>query len=37
MGKVWLKTKYDNGMKMEIPHNIIWQQLCMGFMKWEWK
>ena len=21
MGRVWLKTKYDNGMQMEIPHS----------------
>lgn len=21
MGRIWLKTKYDNGMQMEIPHN----------------
>ena len=21
MGRVWLKTKYDSGMNMEIPHS----------------
>lgn len=21
MGKIWLKTRYDNGMKMDIPHS----------------
>ena len=31
MGKVWLKTKYDNGMKMEIPHSINMAAAMYGF------
>lgn len=31
MGKVWLKTKYDNGMKMESPHSINMAAAMYGF------
>ena len=31
MSKVWLKTKYDNGMNMEIPHNINIANAMYGF------
>ena len=31
MGRVWLKTKYDNGMKMEIPHSHNMSNAMYGF------
>lgn len=31
MGKVWVKTKFDYGMKMEIPHNHNIAQAMYGF------
>lgn len=31
MGKVWIKTKYDNGMKIEIPHNYNIANAMYGF------
>ena len=31
MGKVYLKTKYDNEMKMEIPHNHNFASAMFGF------
>ena len=31
MGKVYLKTKYDNVMKMEIPHNHNFASAMFGF------
>ena len=31
MGKVYLKTKYDNEMKMEIPHNHNFVSAMFGF------
>ena len=31
MGKVYLKTKYDNEMKMEIPHNHNFSSAMFGF------
>ena len=31
MGKVWLKTRYDNVMKMEIPHSANIAQAMYGF------
>ncbi len=31
MGKVWLKTRYDNSMKMEIPHSPNFAQAMYGF------
>jgi hypothetical protein len=31
MGKVYLKTKYDNGMKMEIPHSYNMANAMYGF------
>ena len=31
MGKVWMKTKYDAGMKMDIPHNHNIANAMYGF------
>ena len=31
MGKVWLKTKYDSGMNMEIPHSVNIANAMYGF------
>jgi len=31
MGKVYLKTKFDNGMKMEIPHSLNIANAMYGF------
>ena len=31
MGKIWLKTRYDNGMQMEIPHSPNIAQAMYGF------
>ena len=31
MGKVWIKTKYDNSMNMEIPHSPNFAQAMYGF------
>lgn len=31
MGKVYVKTKYDNGMKMEIPHSVNIANAMYGF------
>ena len=31
MGKVWLKTKYDSGMQMEIPHSVNMATAMYGF------
>lgn len=31
MGRIWLKTKYDSGMKMEIPHNHNFADAMYGF------
>lgn len=31
MGKVYLKTRYDNGMKMEIPHSYNMANAMYGF------
>lgn len=31
MCKVWMKTRYDNGMKMEIPHNYNIANAMYGF------
>ena len=31
MGKVWVKTRYDNGMKMPIPHSINIATAMYGF------
>ena len=31
MGKVYVKTKYDYGMQMEIPHNHNIAQAMYGF------
>lgn len=31
MGKVWLKTKFDAGMNMEIPHNYNMANAMYGF------
>lgn len=31
MGKIWLKTKYDNVMKMEVPHSINIANAMYGF------
>lgn len=31
MGKVWLKTRYDNGMKMDIPHSLNIANAMYGF------
>lgn len=33
MGKVYLKTKYDNGMKMEIPHSVNMANAMYGFLE----
>ncbi len=31
MGKVWLKTRYDNEMRMDIPHNVNFANAMFGF------
>ena len=31
MGRVWIKTKYDYGMKMEIPHSCNIGNAMYGF------
>ena len=31
MGKVWLKTKYDSGMQMKIPHSVNMATAMYGF------
>lgn len=31
MGKVYLKTRYDNSMKMEIPHSYNMANAMYGF------
>lgn len=31
MGKVYVKIKYDNGMKMEIPHSVNIANAMYGF------
>ena len=31
MRKVWLKTKYDSGMQMEIPHSVNMATAMYGF------
>ncbi len=31
MGRIWLKTKFDSGMNMEIPHNINFANAMYGF------
>ena len=31
MGRVWLKTKYDFGMKIDIPHSINLANAMYGF------
>ena len=31
MARVWLKTKYDNGMNMEIPHSHNMANAMYGF------
>ena len=33
MGRVWLKTKYDNGMQMEIPHSHNMANAMYGFLE----
>ena len=33
MGKVWLKTKYDSILNMEIPHNINFANAMYGFLE----
>ena len=33
MGKVWLKTKFDSGLKMEIPHSINFANAMYGFLE----
>ena len=35
MGKVWLKTKYDSGMQMEIPHSVNMARDVARFYKLE--
>ena len=31
MGTIWIKTKYDGGMKMDIPHSVNIGQAMYGF------
>lgn len=31
MGRIWLKTRYDSGMNMEIPHNYNFANAMYGF------
>ena len=31
MGRVWLKTRFDSGMKMEIPHSHNMSNAMYGF------
>ena len=31
MGTIWVKTKYDGGMKMDIPHSVNIGQAMYGF------
>ena len=33
MGKIWLKTKYDPGMKMEVPHSYNIANAMYGFIE----
>lgn len=31
MGKVWVKTRYDNDMQWDIPHSVNIATAMMGF------
>ena len=33
MGKIWMKTYYNNGLGMEIPHNWNFANAMYGFIE----
>ena len=36
MGKVWVKTRYDNDMQWDIPHSVnIATAMMAAFQQWD--